>query len=256
MWINCLIDPEWDTELKFSPDDNNFYIECKSKCPKAGENSEVYAFFYNETGERMFQIGTFVNEEGVYKLSKKYTQSYLQSEGLRLCDLLYFIVLFDENNKIKTYPDSGQSWRIDSSIIRATEVLSSVKDGKNYEKEANGAIESINKEIELYEKCNLPFLSEFDWYKICDMSKNFGITSIEHLLRSRGVTSEYSSWYLGVSHQERMYAVAIKTQSGYSNPLSNANDCALMYKDSENRCIYYIVGIMLLDDGQYFCRLS
>ena len=256
MWINCLIDPVWNTELRFSHDDNAFCIECKSSCSNVGQNSEIYAFFYNESGERVFEIGAFANEDDGYRLSKKYSRSYLASGGIELCDLLYFIIVFDENTKIKAYPDNGQSWRIDSSIIRAKEVLASVKDNKNYEKEASDAIEYINNGIKLYEKCTLPFLAEFDWYNICDMTENFGISSIEHVLRSTGVTSEYSSWYLGVSQQGRVYAVALKGQNNKANPLSNANDCTLMYTDSENKCVYYVVGIMLLDDGQYFCRLN
>ena len=255
MWINCLIEPKWNTELKFSPDDNNFCVECKSVFSKVGQNSEVYAFFYNESVEKIFEIGTFAYENDEYKLSKKYTHSYLESQGLRLCDLLYFIIIFDDTNRIKVYPDSGQSRCIDISVNRAKEVLASVKDNKNYEKEAADAMDCISKGIESHERCYLPFLDEFDWYNISDMSENFGISSIEHILRSAGVTSEYTSWFLGVSQQERMYAVALKSRNNISNPLSNANDCALKYTDSENKCVYYVVGIMLLDDGQYFCRV-
>lgn len=256
MWINCPVDPVWNTELQFSTDDNDFCIESKSMYSNVGKNSEIYALFYNESGEKAFEIGTFENENGVYMISKKYTGSYLASEGIKLCNLLYFLIIFDENTRIKAYPDNGQSWYIDSSITRAKEVLESVKENKNYEKEALDAIERINAGVKFYKKCVLPFFHDFDWYNICNMTENFGISSIEHVLRSVGVTSEYISWYMGISHQERMYAVALKTINSKSNPLSNANDCTMVYNDSENKCIYYVVGIMLLDDGQYFCRLN
>lgn len=250
MWINCDLDFKWNTEIKYKLEDGFFYVEAESRCVDINENTVLVAYFEGENPQR-FEIGEFIYENEKYILKKKYSLPYLESVNVDVSDLSHFSIDINGNGVINAYPAFT-----DKSILRAKEILSSIKGNTNYKQEAAEIINNINHKVLNYRQNKLPFLNEYTWYAIDDKEEYFNASSVNHILKSDGFNGIIPLWYLGKSTEDRLYAIAVRCDSASPNPMSNANDCTLLFSDEKNNCIYYVVGIMFLDDGQYFCRLN
>ncbi len=250
MWINCDLEDRWDTEINYKSEDGYFYVEARSSCPAINENTVLSAHFDGEKRQN-FEIGNFFTDNGIFKINKKYSLSYLESMDIDIFLLSRFSVELSENEVMDAYP-----LKTDKSISGAREILKSIRGNTDCRKEAAETINKISENVLNYRQNNLPFLSEYTWYLIDDKAECFSASSIYHVLKSEGFNGSIPPWYFGVSNKDRLYAMAVKCDNKSPNPMSNANDCTMLFADDKNNCIYYVVGIMFLDDGQYFCRLN
>ncbi len=252
MWISCNPDSKWNTQIKYKTDDTYFYIEAISYHADIDRNALLYACFKNGNIQTEFEIGTFSPDDNGFSVIKKYSHQYLNSQGISHENLHCFSVRCQNGQVINTYTSRD----IDPSVKRAKELLTSIKGDTDYSVEAAKTIEHINRTLRDYPESPLPFLTNYRWYFVDNPTETFGASSVKHILKSDGLGGVFSPWYFGKSTDNRLYSLAVKCQVNAGNPLTNANDCVTFFLDEKSNCSYYIVGIMFLDDGQYFCKLN
>ena len=254
MWVNCDFGFECKTDIKYIIDDYSLNVKCTSSYPESGQNIVLIAHFFGNDQYTDFELGKLIFENGVYSLEGKYTLSDFVSSGIDAEALSHFSLSSDGNIILKGYPaEKDINPSDDVSIKRARQTLDSLKTGIDFTHEAARCINYISNKIKIYKPIKLPFLNDFDWYVIDRTNEYFNLSIIRHLLNSENYSSDNSLWYFGKSKDKRIYAAAVKYNLANSNPFSNANDCTVKYSDNKTGDTYYIVGILLLDDGQYFC---
>ena len=249
MWQSCYMYLCDNTEIEYNISESSFEIKCKSDSPKINGNSRLYAFFQNES---KFEIGFFECENNMHFIDKKYSLSYLENNNIDIHTLTSFVIENSENNVYTAVID-----KTDKSVTRAKELLESMKKEANPQK-ASEAISNIKKWTSLYKQESIPALSGFSWFKIDKTGEFFNLSSIEHLIHSEDFVHHLingTCWYLGVCSEERIYAVGCKLKENFANPFTNANDCVSKFTLPDTNENFYVVGIMVLDDGQYFCSL-
>lgn len=252
MWQSCYMYLCDNTEIKYNISDNYFEIKCKSDSPKINNNARLYALFENEF---KFEVGFFECENNTHFIDKKYSLSYLENNNIDIHSLTSFVIENSENSVFTAVINKTD--KEDKSISRAKEVLGSIKKEINPQKAAE-AISNIKKRTSLYKQENIPILNGFTWFKIEKKGEFFNLSSIEHLIHSDGIVHHIingTCWYLGVCSEERIYAVGCRLKENFSNPFTNADDCVSKFNLPETNEVFYVVGIMILDDGQYFCSL-
>jgi len=262
MWKNCDCPIDSHTQIKYYVDDVHFSVKSTSSNTKLGQNPKLICHFKNNDGYKEFEIGSYTFDNNTYKLSKKYTMPYLQSSGIDLDMFSHFSIVSDGIPVFCAYPEDfpkEDGLSIDSSIIRAREALNCIRDTSDFFDEAIKSIKYINIKVKKYKSCTLPFFNDFTWYIIDNNDECFNLSSLEHLKNSDiycKYLNDIESVYFGVGRNDRIYSLALKCKSQIPNPFSNAEDCTVKFYDNKDDTAYYAVGILLLDDGQYFCRLS
>lgn len=253
MWQSCCAYLCDNTEIKYNISDNFFEIKCGSDSPKINSNTRLYAVFSNEF---KFEIGFFGRADNIWLIDKKYSLSYLENNNIDIHHLESFIIENSENEAFTATIEKTQ--KEDTSITRAKELLGSIKKEKNPQMAAD-AVSNIKKRTSLYTQENIPVLNGFTWFKINKNGEFFNLSSIEHLLHSEGFVHHLingTCWYLGVCNEDRIYAVGCILNENFSNPFTNASDCVSSFALTNTNERFYAVGIMVLDDGQYFCSLT
>lgn len=211
-------------------------------------------YIRNSNLQKPFLLGSFYKEDGLYKFNKTYSLKYLDSNNLLLDTDYFFEIDYSESNVISCDTLSKE----DKSLKRAKEVLDSLKDGKEYKDEVFIIVKNIKETLKLYQKIVLPFKSDFDFYEISDIKENFSLTSVEHIIYTQSFVRLFvknNMWYFGVGKKHGQYCVCIKSNSRI-NPMENTKDCAVMTKGLANNEFYFLTGILLSDDGQYFCKID
>ncbi len=253
MWQKCVAHLCDNTEIEYDISDGFFRIKCSTISTKINFNSSLSAVFSDNTE---LEIGYFNCNDGICSVDKKYSLSYLENNNINVKAFSYFIIKNEDGvffTAIK--PESDEN---DASLKRARDVLGSLKEESDPQK-ANDVVCYIRKRTSLYRKQDIPVLPEFTWYKIDNPNEYFTLSSIEHLLCSEGYISclvQGTAWYFGVCNENRIYAVGCKRKKGLYNPFTNASDCAVEFNIPDSDDVFYLVGVMILDDGQYFCRLT
>jgi len=253
MWKKCYAKSCDNTEIEYNISDEFFEIKCFSSSPKIDTTTRLYAVF---TGEKSFEIGVFEYDNDICSLNKKYSLSYLDNNGIDINELSHFLINARDNSSY--YAFKHEDVMEDSSILRAKELLDSMKKEESPEK-AYEVINNIVKRTSFYKKEIISVLPDFSWYKIDNRDEFFGLSSVKHLMQSEGNISSLISgkaWYLGICSEKRLYAVGSICERGFPNPFTNAEDCAVKFNIPSKNEDLYVVGIMILDDGQYFCRLT
>lgn len=255
MWITCNTQNVSNVSIKYMFDDNFFYINAVSLSSKFGQSYRLCANFTQEEKLKVFEIGAFISDKDVFVIDKKYSVSYLKSNNIDINSLSYF-TLENGTDIIKIFPEEEYT---DKSLENAKKTLQSLKNPPVSISDVSLIINNINSKLINYKNINLPISNGFTWYEITSPGEYFKLTSLKHLICSEGFVGSFIDnplWYFGVSDDERLYAMAVKCRDENSaNPLTNADDCAAKYYDTKTNTLYYFVGILLLDDGQYFCRL-
>ncbi len=258
MWINCDTGNISNVSIKYMFDENFFYINAVSSSAKVGQSSKLFANFTQGEKVQTFEIGTFTPDKNSFVIDKKYSISYLKSNNIDINSISYFTV---ENNTdvIKFFPKGEFAGFKDKSLENAKQTLESLKSQPVSISDVSLIINNINSKLCNYKNIYLPISNDFSWYEITSPGEYFKLTSLKHLICSEGFVGSFIDnplWYFGVSNDERLYAMAVKCADEKSaNPLTNADDCAAKYYDIKTNTLYYFVGILLLDDGQYFCKL-
>ena len=216
-------------------------------------SARLYAVFADE---KSFDIGVFECENKMCFLYKKYSLSYLENNGIDVNTFSHFFIETQDYGSHSALKEDNEM--DDLSILRAKELLNSMKKEQAPEI-ACEVIDNIEKRTSLYKKENIMALPEFSWYKIDNRDEFFGLSSVKHLIQSEGNISSLingEGWYLGVCAEKRLYAVGSYRETGFPNPFTNAEDCAVRFNIPSQNKDFFVVGIMILDDGQYFCRLT
>ena len=253
MWQKCVAHLCDNTEIEYDISDGFFKIRSSAKSSKIKCNSSLWAVF---SDDKELEIGYFNSNDGIYTVDKKYSLSYLENNNININLFSHFTIKNEEG--ISFTAKKTESEENDASLKRARDILGSLKEEPDPQK-ANDAVCYILQRTSLYEKVNIPVLPEFTWYKIDNPKEYFSLSSIEHLICSEGYINclvQGIAWYFGVCNETRIYAVGCKREKGLYNPFTNASDCAIEFNISDSGEVFYVVGIMILDDGQYFCRLT
>lgn len=259
MWINCDASKLENTNIKYMYDEKYFYINALSSSVEMGQNSKLYANFMAENKPQLFDIGNFIFLNNNYKIDKKYSISYLQTNNIDVNTFSHFTLQINGKN-IDVFPveiNSSHAYN-DESIVNARQTLESLKNTDINISDINFIIKKIRAKTDKYKIINLPVANDFIWHEINNPGEYFELTSLKHLICSEGYIGSFIDnplWYFGVSKDERLYAMAVKCIDNDNNPLTNADDCAVKFTDIKTNVNYYAVGILLLDDGQYFCKL-
>lgn len=253
MWQKCICELCYNSEIKYKISDDFFYVNCVLDSTKISPGSQLMAVFYNNGSYKEFEIGIFDCKNGQCFIEKKYSVAYLCSNNIDTEKFSHFVINTSDGKIINAYPCLENE--ADESLERAKNTLNSLKQSNDPET-AKKIVENIFKRTSIYKKTQLPFLSEFKWYVINNQFEFFDLSAIKHLICCEENAINKEPWYFGVGSDERIYSVAVKCKNNMSNPLVNASDCAVKFSVPNTNEAFFVVGILLLDDGQYFCRLS
>ncbi len=246
----CLFECTPELKIEYIADDNSFYIKSASSYHKLEDNSRLYADF---TDGNSFEVGLFKKENELYIIDAKYSIAYLITQDIDIRNLSGFSVHFENGELISASVccnnADADDFMNDSSVIRARDLL---EEYKSHSK-ANEFILEINKQIESFHNVKIPVLTDFSWYIIDKDNEYFGLSSV-HFAVSSLSKSKDTPWFFGKCNDNRLYAVLIRADENVR--LNNMSDCIVKYRDSATNSLYCAIGIMLLDDGQYFCRLA
>ena len=254
MWQSCCAYLCDNTKIEYNISDDFFEVKCVSDSGKINAGSRLYALFSNE---QKFEAGLFEYNNNAHFIDKKYSLSYLENNNIDIRKLESFLIE-NGNNEVFSAVVNKANITEDKSISRAKELLDSIKKDKNPQMAAE-VISDIKKRTSLYTKENINVLNGFTWYKINKPGEFFMLSSIKHLIHSEGFVHHLINgvcWYFGVCGEERIYAVGCKLEGNCSNPFTNADDCVSRFLLPDTNEVFYVVGIMILDDGQYFCSLT
>lgn len=253
MWQKCYAKSCDNAEIEYNISDDFFEIKCFSSSPKITTSARLFAIFADE---KSFEIGIFEYDNKMCLLNKKYSLSYLENNGIDVNTFSHFLIKTQDNSSYYAFKQEDEME--DLSISRAKELLDSMKKEQSPER-AYEVVNNIERRTSFYKKENLSVLPDFIWYKIDNRDEFFGLSSVKHLMQSEGNISSLingKEWYLGTCSEKRLYAVGSICKSGFPNPFTNADDCAVKFNIPSKNEDLYVVGIMILDDGQYFCRLT
>ena len=205
----------------------------------------------------LYEYSVAPNLNGKNIVDKKYSVSYLDSTGIDCNSLSHFIIKSGNNKKIEISPfeNSCSNELEDLSVKRAKEVLENIKN-KGCLYDVNLIIDNINAKLQHYAAIQMPFMKEYLWHIIENKAEDFGLSAVRHIISSDGFCKDNSTWYFGFLPEKRLCALAVKKESETDNPFTNVCDCTVVYSDTKINEHFFVAGILLLDDGQYFCRLS
>ena len=253
MWVNCKANSEFNIDIKYCIENDFFKVKSYFDSEKEADKPELVAFFNTDSEFNEFIVGNYNYENGSYILEKKYSISYLRSNKFNIKNFSHF-KLYSGNKIITIYPadDNGISFYNDKAILRAKEILERVNtaDKRNL---AKNLIGYVKKCLEDYKIVYLPFMKKYTWYQIDSKNENFNLSSVKHILSFLKININPLIWYFGVSINDRLFALAFKTGSDKINPFSELDDCTVLYCNEKENEFYFVIGILLLDDGQYFC---
>lgn len=242
----CVFGCDPELKIEYTINESMFCVKCASDSPMLGQDSRIYADFSDES---VFEVALFKKENDILFVDAKYSMSYLKTQNINLNKLAGFSVLLQNGELISAsvnYYDN--EYTDDKSVIRARELLEEIK---SYT-EPNSFIGNINAKIDSYKRVKIPVLTDFSWYLIDRDDEFFGLSAVSFFVNNINIRK--IPWFFGRCKDNRLYAVLIKAQGDIC--LGSINDCIIKYSDTDTQSIYCAVGVMLLDDGQYFCRLA
>ena len=253
MWIKCRCPQREDIVLKYMEDDGKFCVFSSFENMQGYSDAKLVGCFNSADGMAEFNFGSFSENQNVLSVDKFYTLSYLAENFIFPKNLSHFIIEADGLCKYTFYPPNINTEIEDASLTLAKNTLESLKSQNSGCENIPGLLASIRNSLNQYKQVSLPLMSDFSWYQVNDSRECFNLSSVNHLKESDGFNVNLP-WFFGKSADERVYAMAVEGEKGGVNPLSNADDCTVSYVSSSSDRAYFVVGILLLDDGQYFCR--
>lgn len=240
--------------------ENDFLnIDCVVNINKSEKGASLFLVDNNGT---TLNLGTLSVSDKCSSLSKSYPLSYLRFQEIDYENIKGFEIDKDEKLILSTFEQNVKTSIAstdeseDPALVRAKEILGGLGSA-DYSCEANEYISSVNKRINSYCEKNITEIPGFKWYIIDDIKETFNLTSVEHLIFCENFVRLFAKngeWYFGVGEKPGVYALCIKSCSKTVIPFQNASDCTKFIPVDEF-CGYWIVGIGLFSDGQYFCRL-
>jgi len=246
VWENVSFKECSDVFFEYKFDGDMFMIKC-----------ELYSQFFCggrvcvHGSDKMCELGSLKYDKGLLLLERTYPVSFLNSHGIEKEALTHFSIETSDGGVISSYPlgDFG------STLDKAQKLLDDMKVPVLEENAGDFVRETIEK-IKRHTKENLPFLPEFEWYRVENEKETFSVSSIGHIISSYQFLQcfeRFGFWYIGYKNDDSIFAVCINGGSYLPNPMENAIDCCVSFETDTEK--YFVVGIGLFDDGQYFVRL-
>lgn len=246
MWQNIFFEACPDSLFQYKYDDSYFYVKCEIFSQKFTDGN-VYAC----CGSSKLNLGTLKGSQGLLSLDKSYPLAYLRSHGIEINNLTHFSLSAPDG----FYINSNLLSAPDPAITRAEKLLSSMSRPAS-PGEADEHIHQIRQLTLNLPKENLPFLPEYEWYRVSDIKQTFSLSAIEHIVFTPSFMQSFvrsGCWFLGDCSNTNIFALCIATDSSFPNPMENALDCCRTFPTIS--ALYCVVGIGLFEDGQYFCKI-
>ncbi len=246
MWNNISFRSCLDAFFQYKIEDDMFLIKCELYCPSL-TGGKVYA--HND--DTKCCLGSLKYDKGLLLLDRTYPMSFLISNGIQKDEITHFSIETSGGDVITSYPLNS----VGNTLDEAQKLLDKMKDAPSKDK-AREISNEIKQKICTLKKDALPFLPEFEWYRVEDRKEGFSSSAIRHIVFSPQFMQcfEFSGcWFIGYSEKNNVFALSIKGNSYLPNPMENALDCCVSFDAEKEK--YYVVGIGLYDDGQYFVRL-
>jgi len=136
----------------------------------------------------------------------------------------------------------------DPALKRAYDLLDSQKESVDFDT-YQSVIFKLNSLKKTLKKSFLNPLGSYEWYELSQSRVPLNISSFEHLLTDevfKNTIENGTSLLMGIGDDG---AVAFCAADTDTNPFENALDCTV------RRGRFWLVGVRLKDDGQYFERL-
>jgi len=90
----------------------------------------------------------------------------------------------------------------------------------------------------------------YDWHKLNVPEETIELSSVRHLVETERFLKAYQKSRILLVGKKNKNILALALKYNGHNPFDNAEDCALKKGD------YWIVGILLEEDGQYFAKIN
>ena len=244
---------------------NSGYVYIKCIAPKELYSNETRLYVKSFSGENL-AVGKMSERNGELCLEKSYSMSYFASNRIYIDDICGFDTEPEETEEFlqadgfegECIYNRKNDYEDDSAYNRASGVLNSIKPNRDYSAEAKFARDSISCELKKHKQISFEFSKNYIWYEIDEIYQSFNLTSVEHIIFSEFFVRAYAKsgkWFFGVSSDEGMYAVCAFCPRGMPNPMENALDCFVSFEDKSLNGEYFVVGVGVFDDGQFFYRI-
>lgn len=246
MWNNISFKSCSDAFFQYKIEDDMFLIKCELYSPSL-TGGKVYA----HSGDTRCCLGSLKYDKGLLLLDRTYPISFLISNGIQKDAITHFSIETSGGDIISSYPLDS----FGNTLDEAQKLLDKMKDAPAKDK-AQQVSDEIKQKIRTLKKEALPFLPDFEWHRVDDINDAFSLSAIRHIVFSPPFIQSFENslyWLFGYNEKENIFAVCIKSKSFLPNPMENALDCCVSFDTEKEK--YYVVGIGLYDDGQYFVRL-
>ncbi len=184
--------------------------------------------------------------------------------GYNLGDIDTFALIFEEktNTKIASAGFASLHWNISYYASRslgrentnptkkAEKLLSRIKKKPVSDEEYDNVLRYVKYAFSKYNQSELIPNSEYKWYNFDCWENPIQLSSVKHLIYTEEFTKAYQDsgiCLIGTNGIDRI-AIAMKTDD--KNPFVTADDCST----KENG--FWLTGILLKKDGQYFERIE
>ena len=246
MWNNISFKSCSDAFFQYKFEDDMFLIKCELYCPSL-TGGKVYA----HNGDTKCCLGSLKYDKGLLLLDRTYPISFLNSNGIQKDELTHFSIETSGGDIILSYPVNS----VGNTLDEAQKLLDKMKDAPSKDK-AREITNGIKEKICTLKKETLPFLPDFEWYRVENTRETFSLSAIRHIVFSPPFMQNFEisgCWFIGYNEKNNIFALSIKSKASLTNPMENALDCCVSFDGEGEK--YYVVGIGLYDDGQYFVRL-
>lgn len=252
MWQSSKFNKLSDSVVEHRIEQGFMRIKCRINADFLPQGGKLYI----HSGKAKMCIGTLMENDGYLCIDKEYPVSYLNSQRIipRKAEK-FTLEAGDAVYSAYIVPDSEAE--TDKALLRAVKVLDSVSGNSDYSAEAEQSRNFLNRTLERFSPIRFDFAGHYNWYRITDITEDFGLSSVAHILYTPPFISAFRSrgcWYMGTSDLVESYAIGVFADESDTNPMVNALDCTTKIATVHGN--FYAVGVGLYDCGQYFMKLD
>ncbi len=246
MWNNVSFISCPDAFFEYKFDGDMFMINCELySAHLTGGKVRVHA------DGAVCELGSLKYDRGLLLLERTYPISFLRSNGIETEKITHFSIEASDGEIIASYPLGT----LGNTLDDAQKLLDKMK-APSVGEDSKIIAQEIRQKIKKLKKETLPFMPDFVWHRVDDIHETFSLSAIRHIVSDSSFVhcfKESGFWLVGYMQGEDIFAVCIKGEDSLQNPMENALDCCVGF-EAEGKT-YYVVGIGLFDDGQYFVRV-
>ncbi|MBQ4526689.1 MAG: hypothetical protein II998_01315 [Clostridia bacterium] len=244
---------------------DNAIIHIESETKRLPQNTTPKLSVCTKSGNSLC-LGSFAKCDGRLCLNKSYPVSYFEANNIFIDDISHFYIsdCVGQNDSEKSddghasVKDTDTYTGYDDALKRAEDILNFMSTGGDFIEESKALKKTIDEKFSKVTSFVFPWLNGFLWIEMNDIRQTFGISALEHVMFNEFFVRAYAKsgrWYLGKASGDGLYAVCIECEKNAPNPMVNALDCAIEHSGL-NDSKYFVVGIGLFSDGQYFYKIE